>query len=229
MKKVISCILAVCIMLVAFPTAVYADEVYYLGGGPSTDYMPITIDGNYDDWNGKPFSKIQYPWDNGNRFHMGCLFRDDTYVYLAVIMSDLSYTQFNGYNYRFTVDGIESYVVVVTPDGSNVGNGNTDVIVRNQNGYGIIPNAMGMVTREANKGDKWELKIPLSFFSSNPDTIREIKFHSSNLGPQELIATGTDTAPYVIVGIGLAMASFGFVASKKHKKRKLFTGTVTDK
>lgn len=199
--------------------SVFADDepVYFLADGADSDYLGISIDGNYDDWSDKPYSKIQYPWDDGNRYHEGSLYRDGDYVYLNIKMSDLSYTQFNGYNYRFTVDGQEKYVVAVPPDGTSVSDGNTPLVIRDQNGYSVIDNAGGVVTREAGHGDEWELKIPLSFFTDGPESVREVTFYTPNLGPQELVSAGTDTGAVYIAGIGFAVAAAGFVYSYKKK------------
>lgn len=211
-------------ILAVFITATQAyaqnENVYFLSKGSGSDYMGIIIDGNYDDWEDKPFSKIQYEWDDGNRFHTGSVFRDQEFVYLAIKMSDLSYTQFNGYNNRFTIDGVDHFVVFVPPEGVSVGDGNTPLDIRSQNGYGIIQGGEGVVTRESGKGDRWEIKIPLSFFTSETDNIRTIKFHSSNLGPQEIVSTGTSTAPIVLASIGLIIAATGLAISNKYKTRK---------
>ena len=133
-------------------------------------------------------------------------------------MSPFSYTRFNGYNYRFTIDGAPTYVVAVPPNGQRLGYGYNDLVIRAQNGYKLISGADGVMTREQNSSDKWELKIPLSFFSNQPETIKTISFYCSNLGPQELIATGTPTLPYLIAFIALAFASVGYYTSRKGTK-----------
>lgn len=209
----------------------FSDARFYgvrTGGGSQTvlfaeddqsDYVGISIDGSYDDWNDKPHTKIQYPWDDANYYHQGALFRDEQYVYLHVRMSERSYTQFNGYNYCFTADGKETYVAVVPPEGEQIGEGNNTVVVRAQNGYSLIDGAEGVVTRKQGEPDEWELRIPLSFLSDQPELIKEITFHSSNLGPQNIIATGTPTLPFLVAGTGAAIAVGGFLHSKRKKDK----------
>ena len=181
----------------------------------------ISIDGTYDDWNDKPHSKIHYAWDADNYFHLGALFRDENYVYLHVKMSDRSYTTFNGYNYCFTVDGIQTFVAVVPPEGEGYNtDGDTPLVVRAQNGYTLINDAAGVLTRHPGKSDEWEIRIPLSFFTPDPDSVSTIPFYCSNLGPQSLIATGTPTMPFVLAGAGLVIAAGGYAAYRRKNRKK---------
>ena len=185
------------------------------------NYVGISIDGTYDDWNDKPHSKIHYAWDADNYFHLGALFRDENYVYLHVKMSDRSYTTFNGYNYCFTVDGIQTFVAVVPPEGEDYNaDGDTPLVVRAQNGYTLINDAAGVLTRHPGKSDEWEIRIPLSFFTPDPDSVSTITFYCSNLGPQSLIATGTPTMPFVLAGAGLVIAAGRYAAYRRKNKKK---------
>lgn len=190
-----------------------------LAQNENKDYVSIDIDGNYDDWSDKPHSRIQYEWDTGNKYHKGALFRDKEYVYLHIKMSENSYIKFNGYNYRFRVDAEDKYVAVVTPNEEQISEGNNRVIVRSQNGYTLINGAEGVVTRPEGESDEWEVKIPLDFFSSDPETIKQISFYCSNLGPQELVATGTPTLPFVVAGTGALVASVALFKKRKDKMK----------
>ena len=218
MKVTAICSIIAITALSAISVSAQTDNVISLSPDTSTDYVGINIDGNYEDWSDKPQYPIHYSWDSGNSYHTGSLFRDENYVYLTVAMSPFSYTRFNGYNYRFTIDGAPTYVVAVPPNGQRLGYGYNDLVIRAQNGYKLISGADGVMTREQNSSDKWELKIPLSFFSNQPETIKTISFYCSNLGPQELIATGTPTLPYLIAFIALAFASVGYYTSRKGTK-----------
>lgn len=209
------------VFAMSFPVYAASEEnVVTLAEASVSDYVGITIDGNYDDWADKPHTHIQYPWDSGNNYHLGALFRDAEYVYLHIRMSPNGYSQFNGYNYRFTTDGKEHYVLAVPPDGTSISEGNTSLVIRRQNGYTIINGASGVVTRTAGQPDEWELRIPLSFFDKNHyDQIRTITFYCSNIGPQELIATGTPTLPFVIAGTGLILATAGYRLAKRKRNK----------
>lgn len=207
------------VFLASFPVYAASDnQVQYLTQGEATDYVGITIDGNYDDWTDKPHSKIQYPWDTGNNYHLGALFRDENFVYLHIKMSANSYSQFNGYNYLFTVDGKPQYVLAVPPDATNITEGNTSLVIRRQNGYKIIDGAEGVVTRQSGQPDEWEIEIPLDFFTNHPDNIKTITFQCSNIGPQEIIAAGTPTLPFAIAGSGLILATVGYGLSRRKRK-----------
>ena len=136
-------------------------------------------------------------------------------------MSDRSYTTFNGYNYCFTVDGIQTFVAVVPPEGEDYNaDGDTPLVVRAQNGYTLINDAAGVLTRHPGKSDEWEIRIPLSFFTPDPDSVSTITFYCSNLGPQSLIATGTPTMPFVLAGAGLVIAAGGYAAYRRKNKKK---------
>ncbi len=223
-KKLTVILTAAILMALPAGNVFAAETVQYLDDSTASDYVGITIDGNYSDWDDKPHSKIQYGWDTSNNYHSGALYRDADYVYLHVRMSPTSYTKFNGSDYHFIVDGQDIAVAVVTPEGESIHAGNTNLIVRNQNGYTLIPQSSGVLTTTSGEPDEWEIKIPLSFFSSSPETIRSIEFYTSNLGPQHLIATGTSTAPYALAGLGFAAAAGGILTTGKFRQKKFLRG-----
>lgn len=184
--------------------------------GSATDYVGITIDGNYDDWEDKPHTQIQ--WGPGDDYHLGALFRDADYVYLHIRMSPSGHSQFNGKGFQFTVDSKSEFVSAVVTSGWIV-DGNNVLEIRRQNGYKLITGANGFVTRLADEPDEWELRIPLSNFSAHPENIRTITFSCLNLGPQVITATGTPTWPYLVAGTCVAIAFAGYMLSKrKHAK-----------
>jgi len=218
--KVLGCLFTIgVLMLSSFPVfAGSGDGVVYEADGTASDYVGITIDGSYDDWADKPHSKISQGWGQENKYHLAALFRDEDYVYLHISIYPDDFAQFNGNDYLFTVDGVENYVLAVPPDGTSITDGNTPLVIRNQNGYGIITGAAGVVTRSSSYPDEWELKIPLSFFSTSPQTIKSISFYCSNLGKQTLVAVGTPTLPFVVAGSGLVIAGISyFLVKRKHK------------
>ncbi|MFT3951452.1 MAG: Firmicu-CTERM sorting domain-containing protein [Oscillospiraceae bacterium] len=218
-KAIAAVCAAACMLVLAVPVS--AETVGGMSAVTGASYVPINIDGNYSDWADKPHTRIFYPWDTGNVYHMGALFRTDQYVYLHIKMSPFSYTTFNGYNYSFYVDGNKTNILLTAPNGgSNYTNGQNQLVVRAENGWGIISGSAGVMTRSAGCPDEWEICIPLTFFSSTPATIRDISFYTPNLGPQELIATGTPTSPYLLAGTGLVFAAGGVLVAQR-KRRKL--------
>src|ERR1035437_6492762 len=138
-------------------------EVVYAASGSSSDYVGITIDGNYSDWSDKPSTDIYY---SAGTVHHGSLFRDADYVYLHILMSANGYSTFNGYNYCFSVDGKDTFVAVIPSNGQSIIYGNTRLEVRRQNGYKLVDNASGVLTRKIGLPDEWEIKIPLELFTN---------------------------------------------------------------
>jgi uncharacterized protein (TIGR04145 family) len=209
-----ACLFSICTLLV-FSSPVNAASnagVVYAASSSSSDYVGITIDGNYSDWSDKPSTAIYY---SAGMVHHGSLFRDANYVYLHILMSANGYSSFNGSNYCFSVDGKDTYVAVLPSNGQNIIYGNTPLEVRLQNGYTLVNNAAGVLTHKIGLPDEWEIKIPLSLFSSNPGNISTISFTCSNLGSQALIATGTSTLPFVIACVGMVFAAAGIKLSKR--------------
>lgn len=206
-KRIFS-LMAILFIFSFFTLSVNA-EVHFLAEGGS-NYMGINIDGNYTDWVDKPMTRVQYAWDDSNFYHSGSLFRDENYLYFYFQMSDNSYTGFNGYNSAFIVDGIEHKLELIA-EGDRI-------VVRNQNGWTLVEDSSGYITRQNGIGDRVELRIPLSRFSNNPDNIRTIEFYNSNLGPQHIIATGTDTGAILIASTGLVFAAGTLLISRKQLK-----------
>ncbi len=204
----------VTLFLLSVPVfAAEGDDVIILSDAQATDYVGITIDGYFSDWSDKPMSPIYY--DSGT-VHTGSLYRDESYVYLYIRMSDIGYTQFNGYGYKFTVDG-KLYTFAVTPVSGSIGNGNTTMQVIRENGWQPVAGANGIVNRAAGQGDRMEMRIPLNYFFRQPETLVTITFQSDNLGPQVLTATGTPTLPFIIAGSGLVAATLGYFIRKRKR------------
>lgn len=150
--------------------------------------------------------------------HTGSLYRDEDYVYLYIEMSSTGYNQFNGYGYKFTVDG-KLYTFAVVPVSGSIGSGNTTMKIIRENGWKTVPGANGIVNRTSGQGDRMEMRIPLEYFYKHPDMLVTITFQSDNLGPQVLTATGTPTLPFIIAGSGLIVAGIGYFAIKRKRAR----------
>lgn len=195
------------------------DNIFDYSGSASSDYVGINIDGSFDDWKDKPMTQINWPWQvDQNIYHQGSVFVDDENIYIYVNMSELSYTGFNGYDWKITVNGKTKPVVVVPPKGTEIApEGSTDLVVRDQIGYGLIENSMGRVVKSEGKGDVAEIKIPKTFFCDDPDSIQTVQFYSPNLGPQCVTSVSSPTGAVIIAIAGLAIACFGLVKSKKRK------------
>lgn len=204
-------------VLAASPAgAIRASDVIYTSDEVTTDQLAITIDGSYEDWSDKPVYEVSY---SSSVIHHVQIFRDDTYVYLHIRMSDTGYVQFNGYNFCFNFDGKDNYVNVVSVSGGMT-NGINEFEIRRQNGYKLIDDAPAYVTRTAGQPDECELKIPLNFFDPHPERVTSISFTCSNLGSQTVTYVGTSTAPYIIAGTGLVLAAAGFFTFTRKRKTR---------
>ena len=212
--------MAVLVLMSSTPIAASSGGLIDVGTD-ATSYVPITIDGNYEDWQDKPHSQLSYSWDTGNNYHSAALYRDDTYVYLHVRMSPTSYTQFNGYNYHFIADDKwDLYTAAVTPNNVAIVNGNNLLEVRNQNNYQLISGAVGYVTRADGQSDEWELRIPISAFTGPDKKFRTFSFQCTNLGEQVITATGTPTLPFLLAGTGFVIAAVGYGIKRRKRSAK---------
>lgn len=186
--------------------------------------IPINIDGYYDDWIDKPSADIHYSSDS-RLTNKVSLIRDEKYIYLHVKMADDLYKKFNGNNYNFKYD--EKLVSFVIEGGDNNGMGNHQLRVRYQNGWTIVNDSKAYLTRYNNggkqkfKSDEAEIMIPIAGFENGikPADIKTISFNSPNLGPQWVTCTGTDTNPYLGIGISIALSGVGYLFYKKKRKR----------
>lgn len=212
-SKSIGCLIAVAVMLFT--------SVPVSAAGSVTDIVGIDINGEYSDWDGKPYTQIQkFPGEN---YYLGTLFRDAVNVYLHIrVVSPNGILQFNGWGYEFTVDGTSTIVAAVVTSGQIADGNNVLEIqeIRGQNGYRKpISGAEGFLAHLTGEPDEWELSIPLEYFSNSPELISTITFNCWFLGPQVLTATGTPTWPYLVAGTGVAIAFAGYMLSKrKHAK-----------
>jgi len=212
--------IAVLVLMSSTPVAASSGGLVDVGTD-ATSYVPITIDGNYEDWEDKPHSQLSYSWDTGNNYHSAALYRDDTYVYLHVRMSPTSYSTFNGYNYHFSADNKwDLYVAAITPNNVAIVDGDNLLEVRNQNNYQLMLNAIGYVTRTAGQPDEWELRIPIEAFAGPDKKFRTFTFQCSNLGEQVLTATGTPTLPFLLAGTGFAIAAIGYGIKRRKRTTK---------
>jgi len=223
--KLIGCLFAVSVMFItSFPVyAAPGDGVIYLADATATSYDGITIDGYYSDWENKPYTEIyRGPTRPEINFHLGALFRDATFVYLHIKMNPV-YSSFQGYDYHFTVDGTDYVVEAVRVYGGKIEVGITALVIKRQSDNTTIAEASGFVTHGEKKShlpDEWELKIPLSYFSTSPDSIGTITFRAPKLGQQVLTSTGTPTWPFVVAGSGLIIAFAGYRQLSKRKRSK---------
>lgn len=225
--KLIGCLFAASVMFIT-SVPVYAapgDGVIYLADATAASPV-ITIDGSYTDWEDMPLTKIFGGPEPGTHFYQGALFRGVDngvdYVYLHIIASQ-DVPGFWGFGYHFTVDDLNnnngSYVDAVLPAGETMEVGINAIKIRRQNGNRLIDDANGIVTRLTGQPDEWELRIPLSAFSSQVDRIRTITFGCLILGPQVLTSTGTPTWPYLVAGTGVAIAFAGYMLSKRKRAK----------
>jgi len=197
-------------LAVSFPVhAASGESVQYLTGGSATDYVGITIDGNFDDWSDKPQTQIYKGSLREGKYCIASLFRDDSYIYLYVKMSE-DKPDFNGWNYTFSVDGVEKTFIIV---------GFSSPYILDKDKWQFVDNADAAVTYGMGEPDECELKLPLSLFTATPDAVQTITFYSTSLGQQTVQVTGTTTLPFVIAGAGIIIASAGYGLAKRKRKK----------
>lgn len=217
-------ILFLCLFTMALPLiftssvrAAGDGSVVFTEGDSSSDYVGIVIDGNFRDWDDKPETRIIQ--GGGNKYEIAALFRDDTFVYLRINMATSANDKFVGNNYHFVIDGVDFPVEVRSLDGGGIKAGKTPLAVYPRGANSAIEAAEGYVSHSDGIPDQWEIRIPLSYFSGSPETVRTIEFNCPHLGDTVLTATGTPTLPFIIAGAGLVIASSGVVISRR-KRRK---------
>mgnify|MGYP000903560432 CR=1 FL=1 len=104
MTKKILRILIAFLIIVIIPFPVFA---------VNEDYIPIQIDGYYDDWEDKPHTEV-YPGKNppANKINYVSLFRDEDYVYIHVIFAKKNNQGIKNMTIElFTNMGDESYFI----------------------------------------------------------------------------------------------------------------------
>ncbi len=221
MKILTGIIAAASILVTGFPVlaaspagSIKGSDVIYTADAVTTDKLAITIDGSFEDWSDKPVYELF--WSESTKHHVQ-IFRDDTYVYLHIRMSDSGYAKFNGYGYCFNFDNKDHFVDVVAVSGPTV-NGINAFEIRRREGNKLIDDAPAYVTHTEGQPDECELKIPLRFFDPHPERVTSITFTCDNLGSQSVEFEGTSTGPYIIAGAGLVLAAAGIFAFTKKRK-----------
>lgn len=224
--KLIICISIIFTMIVfSFPVlAAEGDGVIFINAAAAGSGVGIKIDGHFADWEDKATLPFPIYYDTSTQ-HGGILYRDADYVYLYIQMADTGYTEFNGYEYKFAVDGT-TYTFAIVPNSGSLKEGKTNMKVTS--GGTQVNKADAIVWRSSDNffptaaypvGDQMEMCIPLTYFSSTPESIVTISFSSPVLGPQSLTATGTPTMPFVLAGTGLLIAALGYFYLKRKRAR----------
>lgn len=213
----VAIVTAAVLLMSSIPVSASSGDVVNAGGGV-TSSVPITIDGNYEDWADKPHANIPPGGDINNGFHSGSILLDETYVYLHIRLSPTANTHFNGNNYQFIADNKELYIQAERSDYTIV-EGDIPLVIYRRNGYQIIDDAAGYLTLSSGQPDEWEIRIPLTAFPGAVKNISEITFYSQNLGNYILSTKDTPTLPYVIAGGGLVFAVTGYQISRRKRKK----------
>ncbi len=176
------------------------------------------------DENGKPY--------NTTIRHKMSLYRDDQYVYLHIIMATNWYNSLNGYDYQFWCDGQMAAFQVELPGGGTITNGSFGVGIHpvevrhraSSISYSVAQGSQAVLKRNAGGiNDELELKIPFSEFQRqnhniDPGNIRVLEFFTPNLMYRRIACAGTDTAPYIGVAVGAAIAVAGYLIYRKKRK-----------
>lgn len=204
----------------------------------------IVIDGYYDDWADKMHYLVtnwnmpddQRTKDNCRQF--SALYSDDM-IYMHLIMISGWQDNFNGAEYRITANG--KTVVFVLSDKNNKYNTmpSVDRTPRTQElgvyyragqpaGFPdmtLIENSKAYMTIQEGKPDEAEFCIPVSVFETvfgEPiGDFTELIIENPNIMyGQKITIAGTSSAPWIISGIGAAIAVSGAIAYTRKKNKE---------
>lgn len=187
-------------------------------------------------------------WENGNHIyatdskgkpynetvrHKMSLYSDGQYIYLYIKMAKNYYTALNGYDYQFWINGNMAAFQVETLNGQVISKDNlklgiNEVAVKHRDSsysWHTTQGAKAYVNRkQGGINDELELKIPLSSMvlqNSKIDikNISTIEFFTPNLMYRRISCSGTSTAPYIGIGLGIGVICLSFY--KKNRKEKI--------
>lgn len=178
----------------------------------------------YKDENGQPY--------NTQIRHKMSLYRDDKYVYVHIIIAANYSSGFNGADYEFYCDGQLARFQVVKQNGKQIsansfGAGIYPVAVQHDDGAisgQMSRDSQAILKRNANGiNDEIEFKIPFSEFQRqnkniDPQNIRQLDLYDPNLMYRHIICAGTDTAPYIGIGVCAVIAGGGYLFYNKKRK-----------
>jgi len=196
----------------------------------ATNKYDITIDGNFDDWSGKPMTEVK---ENGDDYNIKreSLVADDDNIYFYLNMSPEhggGYSTLQPSGYVLNV-GSKTFYVTFKTDGTlsddTTVSGTVNAWNSENGGSGDLSQATMKVHRykTANgHNDIMEARIPLSELKVAGGS-QTITMKNANLGTQTLTATGGSTGPFILAGIGMVIALGGagtFIKTKSKSKKQ---------
>jgi uncharacterized protein (TIGR04145 family) len=203
----------------------------------------IQIDGYFDDWADKMhYLVINWSMPQNQRNVYNCrqfsALYDDENIYFHVVMRKEGNEEFQSNEYHMEANGKEVIFVLRDKDNKNITfpNGNrtariqeVGVYYRQGQAAGFsdltpIENSKAYLVVKEGQPDEVEFSIPVSAFETVYGTpvgdFTELTVWNPNLMEnQKLVIAGTSTAPWVIAGIGAAIAVGGFVLDSRKKKK----------
>jgi len=183
------------------------------------DNLNIKIDGKFADWKNVTLTGTDY--SNG----LTAMVSDGNYVYVYVKMR---YGTVPGYgDYNFDFNGKKIYVWTDEMPSSPVSSDNPKAVnftageYNEGHQYGTVGN--GYVSSNSKGNNIAEFRIDVSKLKLSSMTGQTITMYNPNITNEKVTVAGGSTGPYVIAGIGVLIAGFGYwrlIKSGKLKRRQ---------
>lgn len=180
------------------------------------DNLNIKIDGKFADWKNVTLTEGY----NGYT----AMVSDGNYVYVFVKMKYTILVPGYG-DYNFDIGGKPYYVWSKDmPQGTGVKEGESKPVTftggtyNEGHQYGTVGD--GYVSSDKNGHNIAEFKVDLRKFHLSTMTGQTITMYNPNIGNEKVTVAGGSTGPYVISGIGLAIAGLGYWRLRKSGKLK---------
>ncbi|MFD1550359.1 Firmicu-CTERM sorting domain-containing protein [Levilactobacillus fuyuanensis] len=178
------------------------------------DNLNIKIDGKFEDWKDVDLTE---GYDGYT-----AMVSDGDYVYVYVQMKDNDVLPGTG-DYNFDIGGKQVYVSTKHMP-NNVKEGDAEpvsfVAGKWQEGdqYGTVGN--GYSSTNKNGHNILEFRVDLRKLDVSTMTGQTITMYNPNIGDKKVSVAGGSTGPYIISGIGLAIAGLGYLKFRKSGKAK---------
>lgn len=178
------------------------------------DNLNIKIDGKFADWKNVTLTEGY----NGYT----AMVSDGNYVYVYVKMK---YGLVNGYgDYNFEFNGKKIYVWSKDMPTSPVSSGSAQAVnftagdYNEGDQYGTVGN--GYVSSDSEGHNIAEFRVDVSKLKLSSMTGQTITMYNPNIGNEKVTVAGGSTGPYLIAGIGVLIAGFGYWRLRKSGKLK---------
>lgn len=205
-------------------------------GGDIAVAKGITIDGNYDDWDGYPMQVMTWKGTNANCNSYGQIAIDGDTLYVRIHLSDL-YTgtmpfsdwhlKINGQDVRFQIHYGDEQIDWNRNNPSGEGQFNDlhvyfrDYPIFNPDSVCIL-NVYDGEHKNTTPGDDMEFSVNIREIAEelgiDPDEIGTITISNLNIGPEGITIAGTSTGPIIGICVCLASVGIGTVVYRRKKK-----------